>query len=450
VPRKTSNGYRDSSRYDEWDKSVDLYLGNDFNGNFRGRYLWQTDEDIDTAGAFTRVFQLLGDPQAHGEGNRNWTIGTLPTILSAQQVWKDGEDYVQDYPEFETLRSSRAYWTLETWQPVVMSVCAPASDRTDNISYYRVNGSRSIFDNATESYDTLLKNSESRENFLSWIQMPWKPTSLLALFMHNDGPANGSGAGSSRDELLDKRQYTICTVASFWWETSTSLSLSPMAGLIQTDWPGGRKEIVHDQLRPIVINPEGITTLRTVEILDNKESPTTYIVPAFAAALSWIPGQNAHAIGDPLSFDMVEEKDLSSTKDPASYTSFRVDSIITGYGYGGTDTSTQLSLAVILTYCIITIVYVAYTIVTGHTTIAWNSATELIMLALQSKEPSDLGHISVGIDSMETLRRSVGIRVNTVNIGDTGEYREKLELVFEQDEGLKRRTLKKVERNRAC
>jgi hypothetical protein len=91
--------------------------------------------------------------------------------------------------------------------------------------------------------------------------------------------------------------------------------------------------------------------------------------------------------------------------------------------------TTQLSLAVIVSYCFITIAYITYIIITGRTSVAWNSATELIILALQSKEPNNLGHVSVGIDSMETLCRSVGIRVNDV-----------------QD---KQRMLKKVERNQA-
>jgi hypothetical protein len=165
-------------------------------------------------------------------------------------------------------------------------------------------------------------------------------------------------------------------------------------------------------------------------------------------ALSWIPGRDAQADYRSIAEDMIEGMNLSSIKDSTSYTPLRIVRKITGYGYGGTGTSTQLSLAVIVAYCFITIIYIAYIVVTGHTSIAWNLATELIILALQSKEPGDLGHVSVGIDSMETLHRSVGIRVNTVNIGDTAEHMEKLELVFEHD-GEHRRTLKKVKLDQA-
>lgn len=71
------------------------------------------------------------------------------------------------------------------------------------------------------------------------------------------------------------------------------------------------------------------------------------------------------------------------------------------------------------------------------------------MFALQSKELVDLGHVSVGVDTTETLCRSVGIRASTVSIADTGEYTEKLELVFEHDAENKGRVLKKIKRNQA-
>ena len=86
-----------------------------------------------------------------------------------------------------------------------------------------------------------------------------------------------------------------------------------------------------------------------------------------------------------------------------------------------------------------------YIIVTDHTCVAWDSATELILLALQSKTPDHLGAISVGIDSVNTLRQSVGIRVS--RNAETAE--EKLELVFARDEDIAKRSLRKIERNKA-
>jgi hypothetical protein len=403
--------------------------------------LWRTDQKILAPGVFSRVYQYLEYFGVNDVIGGNWTIGTLPTMLSARQLWHHSSLPEEHTSEYKTLLSAGANWTLQTSQPVVMSICSPRFDRTDNIFYHRVNGSTSILQNATELYDTLLKMNESRMNPVLWIQMPQEPTSLLAFFIYN-GAADGS-------ETDDRTTFFVCTVSSFWWETSTTLFLTTISTLVQTDWPGSRIKLLHGKLRPIIINPEDITTLYTPEFSEDVGARPALIVAVFAAALSWVPGQDTNAVRDPLVEDMIEGKDWSSMKNPTSYTSFRILSMITGYGYGGSDTSTQLSLAVIVAYCFITIAYVTYIIVTGQTSVAWNSATELIMLALQSKEPKDLGHVSVGIDSIDTLRRSVGIRVNKVKVADTGEHTQKLELVFKHDIEDKRRILKKVERNQA-
>jgi hypothetical protein len=108
------------------------------------------------------------------------------------------------------------------------------------------------------------------------------------------------------------------------------------------------------------------------------------------------------------------------------------------YGYTTNSTSVRLSLAVILAYCIVTIVFMIYILVTGYTSTAWNSAIELVVLALQSRRPEYPGHTAVGIDSLHTLNQGVGIRVNKD---------DELELVFASDRDLDSRGLRKIERN---
>jgi hypothetical protein len=372
-----------------------------------------------------------------------WTIGTLPTMMSAEQLWhysltRQAETPDEEIDKHETFLATGTQWTLQTSQPVVMSACSPDFYNTDNISYPHVDGSTRILQNAAELYDTMLKTNANRTYFMSWTQMPQDPTSLLALFM-------------DIDNINDLTHFTICTVSSFWWDTSTTLSLTSTDYLIQTGWPGSREDIVQDKSRPIIIDLEAIPKLYISpnQTHDYSSFKPVTIVAAFAFALSWVPGQYIYSVDRYISQETIEGMDSSSIRDSASYTAFRIVKTITGYGYGSTDTSTLLSLVVIITYCFITVAYVTYTIVTGHTSVAWNSATELILLALQSKEPDDLGHVSVGVDSTETLRRSVGIRVNTVSIPDTGERMQKLELVFEHDVQDNKRILKKVERNQA-
>jgi hypothetical protein len=228
----------------------------------------------------------------------NWTIGTIPTMLSSRQLWHHSSLPEDGTSEYETLLSAGANWTLRTSQPLVMSVCA-RFDRTDNIFYYRVDGSTSTLYNAAELYDTL---SKSRANPISWIQMPQEPTSLLLLFIINNGAANGSDADNPT-------LFYVCTVSSFWWDTSTALYPTTMSTLVQTDWPGSRENRVHDNLRPIIINPEEITTLYTPEFSENVGPRPALIVAVFAAAVSWIPGQDMNAVSDPLAEDMIKGKD---------------------------------------------------------------------------------------------------------------------------------------------
>jgi hypothetical protein len=121
------------------------------------------------------------------------------------------------------------------------------------------------------------------------------------------------------------------------------------------------------------------------------------------------------------------------------HTAFRFIAKEYGYGYGTRSTSVYLSMAVLISYCIIVVGHTLYTLATGSVSAAWNSGVELITLALQSKQPDHLGHTGVGIDSINTLGESVGIRVNANN---------QVELVFAQDQDFETRGLRKLERNK--
>ena len=136
----------------------------------------------------------------------------------------------------ETFLATGAQWTLQTSQPVVMSACSDFYN-TDNISYPHVDGSTSILQNAAELYDTMLKMNANRTYFMSWIQMPQDPTSLLALFMYIDD-LNDVYSGNDGSHSGPITRFTICTVSSFWRDTSTTLSLTSTDYLIQTEWPG--------------------------------------------------------------------------------------------------------------------------------------------------------------------------------------------------------------------
>jgi hypothetical protein len=68
--------------------------------------------------------------------------------------------------------------------------------------------------------------------------------------------------------------------------------------------------------------------------------------------------------------------------DVANTTAYKFSLADYGYGYGARSTSIYLAMAVMTIYCIVTIIYIIYTIVTGSASTAWNSGIELVTLAL--------------------------------------------------------------------
>ncbi|KAF2692145.1 hypothetical protein K458DRAFT_381971 [Lentithecium fluviatile CBS 122367] len=149
------------------------------------------------------------------------------------------------------------------------------------------------------------------------------------------------------------------------------------------------------------------------------------LAAVFVTALANIPNQDALGQFKPI---LVESP------------SFDFELIQYGYGYNTSPASVRLSLAVITTYCVVIIGFILYIFFTGHTSTAWNSAIELALLALQSKGPDHLGHTSVGVESLETFRQAVGIRVND---------EEELELVFANDKDIETMGLRKIVPNKA-
>jgi hypothetical protein len=192
--------------------------------------------------------------------------------------------------------------------------------------------------------------------------------------------------------------------------------------------------------RNITLNVTGIDMLGSSAFTASGElkktplSPDPYAVELAAAltlGISNIPARGNYT----MEYGGNETNSLSLTADKHV---FERRSTLYAYGYTTNSTSVRLALAVILAYCIVTIAFLIYILVTGYTSTAWNSAIELVALALQSRNPEYPGHTAVGIDSLHTLNQGVGIRVNKD---------DELELVFASDRDLDSRGLRKIERN---
>ncbi|KAF7445689.1 hypothetical protein A1F99_106750 [Pyrenophora tritici-repentis] len=154
------------------------------------------------------------------------------------------------------------------------------------------------------------------------------------------------------------------------------------------------------------------------------QSDSTRLAVALATVFSEIPWR----------------EQIQSASGNEQYTVIEIALTRLGYGYETSSTSTRLSLIVIMAYCIFAVGYITYMLSSGHTSTAWNSATEIIVLALQSKRSEHLRHVSAGINSIETYQEPVGIRVSD---------RNDLELVFERDQSNQLRKLRRVGLNKA-
>ncbi|KAF1849640.1 uncharacterized protein K460DRAFT_298249 [Cucurbitaria berberidis CBS 394.84] len=442
IDNHTAGGVMNITRSNELSRSsyVDV---NTADGLRTNGYSWGSDYNLHfDIGRFLRTAYQVSLDSNSTLGNY---IATIPTILSALNLLVNSpfsrEDGNNDGPYITRAKSFNARWTTYTSQPFVMVKCSymQSAKYVENVYYIRDDDSQSPLHDAANVLGPYLRKYANRidANVSTipplWMTSPDSSKNLLMVYL----------------AFPEANWLSTCTVAAFWHKTSTTMVLLNSDITIQTKPLESGEYLVKSSMTEIVIDAGFVSSLG-LPCTKLNSGDIHNLALCFAAALSWIPASVRLASGDfGINYELYKGYNGSELNDSSRLSTFKLIETIDGYGYGATDTSIRLSVAVILTYCIITIVYVSYIIITGHTSIAWDSATELIMLALQSKEPAGLGHISVGLDSMETFRKSVGIRVSTLDNGSTGQPVEKLELVFEDDEEAEKRGLLKIELGKA-
>jgi len=234
-------------------------------------------------------------------------------------------------------------------------------------------------------------------------------------------------------------QVEICTISAYWESSKHEVTTTNGVFVVQTASSIDSGPGIPKDKASISISREGLPFLKTA----NFKRRVSYekrinarldadLAVIFATILSEVPRLDSLS---PVMFRMDKPND-----DPQNVTVFDIQMTRYGYGYGEWSVSIYLSLTVITIYCSVIFGYIAYILITGSTSTAWNSAIELVVLALQSRSPDHLGHTSVGINSMETFREAVGVRVNDS---------DRLELVFAHDRNVGPRDLRRVVPNKA-
>lgn len=82
---------------------------------------------------------------------------------------------------------------------------------------------------------------------------------------------------------------------------------------------------------------------------------------------------------------------------------------ISGYGYGPNVLAVQVSLVILSLYCMVTIAHILYSVWTGNSSSAWDSISELVALAINSRPAQELQDTCAGIYSAKIFGQRVRI-----------------------------------------
>jgi hypothetical protein len=271
-----------------------------------------------------------------------------------------------------------------------------------------------------------------------WVASP-EPgsSSVIGSFIQNS--CDGLEQCMISDLLLNRSNESVllssscfltktCTVAAFWEPSQHELATDSGSWVVRTGPLSRSGRGLPENTRPIYADLNNITGLSTPEfsamLSKTLQGDSTRLAAALATVFAEVPWK--------------EQIQSASGNEP--YTVIKIALTRVGYGYETSSVSARLSLTVIMAYCIFAVGNITYMLSSGHTSTAWSSATEIIVLAMQSKHSKHLRHVSAGVNCLATYQEPVGIRVNDC---------DHLELVFEHDQANQLRSLKKARLNKA-
>ncbi len=102
------------------------------------------------------------------------------------------------------------------------------------------------------------------------------------------------------------------------------------------------------------------------------------------------------------------------TVDPqesANWEKLQVKSFVTGLSYNSDGPLIRIALGILLTYCLVTTVFIAYTSMKGISSSSWDSMSELAALAMNSPPAKELYNTCAGVASLNTYKTLIRVAV---------------------------------------
>lgn len=88
---------------------------------------------------------------------------------------------------------------------------------------------------------------------------------------------------------------------------------------------------------------------------------------------------------------------------------FEIENLVWGWKYTAEEATTKLAIAVMFTYCILVLGHVIYSAISGVSSTAWDSVSELVALAMNSTPTKALQNTCAGITGSAVYQTQVRI-----------------------------------------
>lgn len=92
---------------------------------------------------------------------------------------------------------------------------------------------------------------------------------------------------------------------------------------------------------------------------------------------------------------------------------FEMENYVFGWLYNVHETTTKLAIAVMFTFCVLVLAHILYSAISGVSSTAWDSAGELVALAMNSSPTKALQNTCAGIIGGKAFRHPVRVLATT-------------------------------------